>query len=98
MILVSRDQASCMTSGRLWDNPKPEAKFWLPVSRAHVQACSKVHKSHMLKGYDPGRKRENLKANLSKRKVSERYQLSTNITAKKLTWMIMNAWVPVSFC
>ncbi|MCV6575144.1 MAG: hypothetical protein OIF58_05355 [Cohaesibacter sp.] len=34
--------------------------------------------------------------NLNKRKISERYQLSTNITVKKLAWM--NAWVPVSFC
>ena len=40
----------------LWDNPKPEAKFWLPVSRAHVRACSKVYKVSMRKGYIPGRK------------------------------------------
>ena len=40
----------------LWDNPKPEAKLWLPVSRAHVRACSKVHKLSMRKGYIPGRK------------------------------------------
>ena len=40
----------------LWDNPKPDAKFWLPVSRAHVRACSKVHKVSMRKGYIPGRK------------------------------------------
>ena len=38
------------------DNPKPDAKFWLPVSRAHVRACSKVHKVSMRKGYIPGRK------------------------------------------
>ena len=40
----------------LWDNPKPDAKFWLPVSRAHVRACSKVHKVSMRNGYIPGRK------------------------------------------
>ena len=40
----------------LWDNPKPEAKFWLPVSRAHVRACLKVYKVSMRKGYIPGRK------------------------------------------